>query len=295
MPQRRTLVSQTVSINGRGLFTGEHTSVIIAPASAGGIRFQRRDLPGRPEVDALIANVAKDPAEAGLPAGFPARNTILVNRDEPGCSVLTVEHVLSALWALGVTDAIVAVDGPEVPIMDGGASEFVANMLHVGLGNIGWVDPIELTREIAVEDGKGGRIVGRPTSDPVPEFIYELDYGANAPIPPQAASWSGDTGAYVSQVGPARTFCLQAEAEAMRRMGLFKDFTPEDMLVIDDKGSAIDNAFRYHDEPARHKLLDLIGDLALAGVPIHGQITATRSGHALTHAFCRELLAVSER
>jgi UDP-3-O-acyl-N-acetylglucosamine deacetylase len=160
MPQRRTLVSQTVSINGRGLFTGEHTSVIIAPASAGGIRFQRRDLPGRPEVDALIANVAKDPTEAGLPAGFPARNTILVNRDEPGCSVLTVEHVLSALWALGVTDAIVAVDGPEVPIMDGGASEFVTNMLHVGLGNIGWVDPIELTREIAVEDGKGGRIVG---------------------------------------------------------------------------------------------------------------------------------------
>jgi UDP-3-O-acyl-N-acetylglucosamine deacetylase len=81
----------------------------------------------------------------------------------------------------------------------------------------------------------------------------------------------------------------------MRQMGMFKDFTPEDMLVIDDKGSAIDNAFRYHDEPARHKLLDLIGDLALAGVPIHGQITATRSGHALTHAFCRELLTVSGR
>lgn len=290
MPQRRTLVSQTVAINGRGLFTGEHTSVIIAPASAGGILFQRRDLPGRPSVEAVIANVAKDPAHAGLPKNFPARNTILVSPDDPACVVLTVEHIMSALGALGVTDAIIAVEGPEIPILDGGAADFAANILHIGLGAIGWVEPITLPREVVVEDGRGGKIVGQPTSDPVAEFTYELEYGPGSPIHPQTASWAGDVGVYLGQVAPARTFCLRAEAEAMKAAGLFKDFSPSDLLVFDDDGSPIENAMRFHDEPARHKLLDLIGDLALLGGPLLANVTATRSGHALTHAFCRAVL-----
>ncbi|MFZ4573237.1 MAG: UDP-3-O-acyl-N-acetylglucosamine deacetylase [Phycisphaerales bacterium] len=290
MPQRRTLVAQTVPLAGRGLFSGEHTSAIVAPASSGGIRFQRRDLPGRPTVEARIENVARTPAQAGLPEGFPARSTILVSQEDPACTVMTVEHVMSALTALGVTDAIIAVDGPEIPILDGGASDFVTFMLGVGLGNIGWVEPIVVTREIVVEDGTGGRITASPTDEQVSEFNYFLDYGTTSPIHAQSASWSGDTGVYVGQVAPARTFCLKAEAEAMKRMGLFKDFEPSDLLVIDDDGTPIDNAMRYHDEPARHKLLDLIGDLGLAGAPLLARITAERSGHALNHALVRAVL-----
>lgn len=287
MPSKRTLASQTITLRGRGLFSGVMTSVVIAPAPRGGIVFHRFDLPGRPSVRASLENVISKPEAIGLPADFPLRNTTLLSSDDPPCWVMTVEHILSALAALDVYDAIIAVDGPEVPILDGSAADFLQNMLHVGLGNIGWTEPITIDRELTVEDGKGGRITCRPTTDPVSTFTYQLDYGAGAAILPQEASWSGDTGIYLGQVAPARTFCLEKEAQAMRAAGMFRDFSPSDLLVFDSNGSPIDNALRYHDEPARHKLLDLIGDLALLGRPILGEITATRSGHALTHELSR--------
>lgn len=284
--------AQSSPFLGRGLFTGERTSVTLAPAASGGIVFQRRDLPGRPEVAASLARVIASPEAIGLPRGFPLRNTTLKSDEDPQCFVMTVEHVLSALWAMSVTDAIVVVDGPEVPILDGSAHDFAAHLLSDGMGAIGHVDAIVIREPVRVEDGRGGVIEAVPTPDPVPTFTYRLDYGPGAPIEPQEFSWSGNEGLYYSQVAGARTFSLRAEAEAMQKAGLFKDFGPEDLLVVGDDGRPIANAFRFHDEPARHKLLDLIGDLALLQRPIDGVVTATRSGHALTHEFSR---AVMER
>jgi UDP-3-O-[3-hydroxymyristoyl] N-acetylglucosamine deacetylase/UDP-3-O-[3-hydroxymyristoyl] N-acetylglucosamine deacetylase/3-hydroxyacyl-[acyl-carrier-protein] dehydratase len=190
---------------------------------------------------------------------------------------------------MSVTDAIVVVDGPEVPILDGSAHEFAAYLLADGMGAIGHIDSIVIREAVRVEDGRGGVIEAMPTSDPVPTLTYKLDYGPGAPIEPQEFSWSGNEGLYYSQVAGARTFSLRPEAEAMQNAGLFRDFGPEDLLVVGDDGRPISNAFRYHDEPARHKLLDLIGDLALLHRPIEGVVTATRSGHALTHEFSRML------
>lgn len=291
MPQRKTLVTQTAPISGRGLFSGTESTIIIAPASRGGIVFRRRDLPGQPEIAASLDNLVTDPTRIGLPRGFPARNTMLCDPQDHGCFVMTVEHVMSALAGIGVTDAIVSVDGIEIPILDGGAADFAEHVLHCGLGAVGFVEPIVIDREIVVEDGRGGRIVAQPTMEGCSQFFYELDYGTGAPIEPQSAEWFGDPGVYYGQIAPARTFCLEAEAKAMRQAGMFEHFSPSDLLVIGDDGVPIDNAMRFHDEPARHKLLDLIGDLALIGRPISGVIKASKSGHALTHQFSRALFS----
>jgi UDP-3-O-acyl-N-acetylglucosamine deacetylase len=291
MPQRKTLVAQTAPISGRGLFSGTESTIIIAPAARGGIVFRRRDLSGQPEVSATVNNLVTDPTEIGLPRGFPARNTMLCDPQEKSCFIMTVEHVMSALAGIGVTDAVVVIDGIEVPILDGGAAAFAEHVLHCGLGAVGFVEPMIIDREFVVEDGRGGKIVAQPTTEACSQFVYELDYGPGAPIEAHRAEWFGDPGVYYGQIAPARTFCLESEANAMRQAGMFEHFTPSDLLVIGDNGVPLDNAFRFHDEPARHKLLDLIGDLALIGRPISGVVHASKSGHALTHRLSRALLS----
>jgi UDP-3-O-acyl-N-acetylglucosamine deacetylase len=148
-----------------------------------------------------------------------------------------------------------------------------------------------ITREVVVERG-GARIVAGPRTGAGCLFRYELDYGPAAPIAAQSASWDSGTPdaaeVYEREVAPARTFCTEAEARAFRAAGLFGDRSPRDMLVIGEEGP-IDNAYRFENEPARHKLLDLIGDLALVGRPLHGEVVAMRSGHALNHELAAAL------
>jgi len=124
------------------------------------------------------------------------------------------------------------------------------------------------------------------------EYTYQLDYGPASPLPAQQASWRGDPHDFEATIAPARTFSLQREAEMAQSLGLFRHLSPEDLVVVGDDGTPISNAWRFEHEPARHKLLDLIGDLALLGRPLHTRVVATRSGHALTHEFCRRVLAV---
>src|SRR5690606_8732256 len=119
---------------------------------------------------------------------------------------------------------------------------------------------------------------------------YELDYGPGGPMLPQAAVWDGTAAMYTREIAPARTFCTDREAEAMRRAGLFANLSPREMLVIGPDGP-IENTCRFENEPARHKLLDVIGDLSLVGRPIQADIVARRSGHALNHELARLLAA----
>jgi UDP-3-O-acyl-N-acetylglucosamine deacetylase len=130
-------------------------------------------------------------------------------------------------------------------------------------------------------------IVARPGAGR--RYRYELDYGARAVLGPQAAEVSLDAGDYEREVAPARTFCLEEEARAMRAGGLFGHVTSGEMLVM-GAGGPIGNTLRFENEPARHKLLDLIGDLALVGRPIEGEIVSVRGGHALNHAMARKLV-----
>jgi len=289
-----TLLS-TAAVQGFGLFTSKPASVFILPGEPGrGIVFRR--------ADHSLAIPADTAHLAPQPPGVPARNTTLAAAHHtPPITVLTTEHILSALVGLGITDAIIELDGPEVPIMDGSAQPFVEAIRKAGIESdqAPQRGPLTLTREIVIESGPA-RIVARPRAAPGASYTYELDYGSGAPIAAQTATWtreaagSGSAATYAREVAPARTFCLEAEAQQMRAMGLFKDLSPRDMLVIGAHGP-IDNSYRFENEPARHKLLDLIGDLALIGRPIQADITATRAGHAMNHALAKAVVEAASQ
>jgi UDP-3-O-acyl N-acetylglucosamine deacetylase len=282
MIPRRTLI-KSATIEGRGLFTGNPASATFLPAPVGtGIVFVRTDLPGNPAVSAALSSLATQPP------GIPARNTTL--RQEQA-EILTVEHALSALTGLGITDALIEVQGPELPIGDGSAAIFTAALWAAGLRYAGQdIEPLAITREVRVTGAGGSHITARPRSHPGCTYTYEIDYGAGRAIPPQSASLDTARDGYMKDIAPARTFCTLAEAEAMKKAGLFQHFTPRDMLVVGPRGP-IDNAYRFDNEPARHKLLDLIGDLSLIGRPLQADITAHKSGHALNHEMAKALIA----
>jgi len=293
--QRRT-VSTAAEVRGITLFTGVQSGVIIKPADRGnGITFSRADMGGHTPIPASVDHVIPETRRTVLAVNVNDASAA----DKGSVSVQTVEHIMSALAGLGITDAIVEVDGPELPIADGSALPFVEAIVAAGIMNLGGgvVEPIVIREPIEIIDPRGvaaGRIVAEPGDATGLELIYHLDYGSAAPLPAQTARFVSTPGsdAYAAAVAPARTFSTLDEAQAMRKMGLFGHLTATEMLVIGPDGP-VENAYRFSDEPARHKLLDMLGDLALAGGgvgrPIRGRITAWRSGHALNHAMARRL------
>ena len=297
MTPQRTLSHATGTLSGRGLFTAAPASLRILPAEPGsGIVFVRSDLPGSPPIPATIGFLSSRPVVPAF-AKLPPRHTVVASRDDDRICVATTEHVLAALAGLGVTDATLELDGPEVPHADGSAEPFCVLVLSAGLVDSAQVlGEIILPREISVRR-EGATIVARPRTTPGTSYTYQLAYPEGSPIRPAAASWnawedsSGE--AFLREVAPARTFCLEPEAQAMRSLGLLAHLGPGDALVYAADGP-IGNAERLPDEPARHKLLDLIGDLALLGRPLRADVHASRSGHALAHELCRAILAAVE-
>lgn len=285
---RRCTVKSPARFTGVGLFTGRRSTVTIRPSTNGGITFAA----GPGAIPASVHAVATDAARTPFPTGVAARNTTLV--DGESAMIATVEHVLSALVGLEITDAAVLLDGAEIPIMDG-SSEPIVDAIAAAGGLIqleGDVQPITLAAPIEVSGPNGSWIRAIPRSAPGWSCSYTIDYGGKGGIGRGTASWDGRAATYQVDVAPARTFCLRSEAEAMRARGLFTHLTPREMLVLDDAtGSPIENTLRFPDEPARHKLLDLVGDLGLLGRPLQADVSAERSGHALTHDLCRAILA----
>ena len=284
---RRTLAS-AVRTEGTGLFTGGPAAVsiepvAIEPAESGGIVIES----GGERFAVSVDRIDERPAHPAF-AQMPPRSTAL--SASPGSPpVHTVEHLLAALAGLGVTDALVRIEGGEIPIGDGSAGLFTGPMLKSGFDE--QQDdrgPIVIDEPILVE--QGGASVRLEPADAL-SFEYRLDYGPGAPIPAGTATWDGSPDSFSEQIAPARTFCLQQEAEALHAMGLFTSLTPRDMLVFGGAGP-IDNELRFPDEPARHKLLDMVGDLALVGRPIRARIIAERSGHALNREAARRVAAL---
>lgn len=342
-----------VTLSGVGLFTAAPVRLTIHPAPTGsGIAFRRVDLPGAAEREALIPALATHvvpESRRTVLAADPDEVRAAIGTAGPAAAatmptVQTVEHLLSALAGLGIRDALIEVDGPEIPIGDGSAKIFIDALMGgtavlptTGRGAPASAgaradkppaallpprQPIIITEPIRLaEDGSLVEALPlSPTelaaanagSGPATFFSYHLDYSnfpiaslasvacrrvrpqkANISLPLVATAASRDE--YTREVAPARTYCLAEEAQAMRRAGLFAHLTPRDMLVIGDEGP-IDNAYRFvgadgqSSEPARHKLLDLIGDLSLTGRPILGRIVATRSGHAQNHEMALRLM-----
>jgi UDP-3-O-[3-hydroxymyristoyl] N-acetylglucosamine deacetylase/3-hydroxyacyl-[acyl-carrier-protein] dehydratase len=278
--QTQQTIAQTVGLEGRGLFLGEHATVRFRPAPVNhGVVFIRTDITenGEPvRIPAVVTNVTKR-----------ARRTTL--RRGPA-TVETCEHCLSAVSGLAIDNLIIEITGPELPAFDGSAGPYVDALTRAGI--IKQDQPrrwLQITEPVTVEDGDS-MIAALPADRPGMQVIYDLDYGSSNPLGKQLYAFTSENGDYVHNIAPARTFCLEAEAIALRQAGLGTHLSPDEILVIGPNGPLGSNRLRFDDEPVRHKIVDLIGDLFLVGSPIHGRIVAYKSGHALNHQLARRLL-----
>ncbi len=270
MLYRRTL-RRPVGCTGIGLHSGRTVRLDLKPAPPeSGIRFRRTDVDV--EIPASFENLAR------------VDHATTLSRD--GISVGTVEHLLSALFGLGVDDAFIEVDGPEIPVLDGSASPFVILLHEVGLRPQGVartylkvLEPVEV-----VQGGKRARFV------PCERLEIRYSIGFDHPlIRHQSLELRVTPQTYVEEIAPARTFGFMREVEALRKSGLALGGSLENAIVIGETG-VLNNRLRFEDEFVRHKILDAIGDLALLGRPVLGRFEAEKAGHALHAALARKLL-----
>ncbi|HUP65683.1 MAG TPA: UDP-3-O-acyl-N-acetylglucosamine deacetylase [Thermoanaerobaculia bacterium] len=260
--QRKTL-STVVAIEGTGLHSGLYTKIELEPtAPGGGLTFVRTDL-GDLRVPALQASTtALDYATT-------------VGKDD--VSIGTVEHLLSAIHAAGVTDLDIRIDGPEVPIIDGSAIPFVHLIEAAGVRELeGSIKPLRILEPIEVTDGvKKIRI--EPADSLSIDYRIDFDHPI---IGRQSLSIDFDYQTFVREIAAARTYGFLRDVEKLRAAGLARGGSVENCIVLDDRG-IMNGPLRFGDEFVRHKVLDLVGDLALLGRPLLGHIIADRAGHAL--------------
>ena len=272
--QRKTINAQ-VSITGIGLHSGIYTKLELRPSPAGnGITFVRADLDGL-RIPALQASTtALDYATT-------------VGKDD--VAVGTVEHLLAAVMACGITDLDIHIDGPEVPIIDGSALPFMHLIDAAGVRSHGeGIAALRIVEPIEVVDGeKCIRIV--PANKLV--LKYRIDFPHPA-IGKQSFHFDFEHDNFLRRIAPARTFGFMRDVEKLRAAGLARGGSVENCIVLDD-GAVVNGPLRFRDEFVRHKILDLLGDLALIGRPVIGEITATRAGHAMHSQFVAKLLEVT--
>jgi UDP-3-O-[3-hydroxymyristoyl] N-acetylglucosamine deacetylase len=271
LKQEQTIRS-AVECSGVGLHSGAPVNLRILPAPAGsGIIFRRVDLEGF-EVEAISRNVAR-----------VSYATSLMKR---GVLISTTEHLLSALIGTGIDNAIIELDNLELPILDGSARPFLDLIHQVGIrkqrrGRV----YLRILRELELREGNKFIAV-------YPAENYSVSYTVNFPHPligKESFSVDLSDGNYLSEIAPARTFGFLHEAEAMRQQGLIRGASAENAIVLTQDG-ILNPPLRFADEFVRHKVLDLIGDLALLGKQILGNVVADRAGHAMHTALVSRLL-----
>ncbi|MGH7177229.1 MAG: UDP-3-O-acyl-N-acetylglucosamine deacetylase [Tepidisphaeraceae bacterium] len=278
--QQKT-ISKEVTLAGRGLFTGEMTTLTFAPAERdAGITFLRQEGERVATIPARVQNVLRRP-----------RRTCLRNGS---LHVETVEHCLAALSGLGINNAIIRLSGGvvgEVPGGDGSSKPFVEALTDAGVSEQnGDVEPLVINKPLQVSIGDA-TIAALPGPTDRLEIIY--DFEAGPPVGRQTFCFHLGDDDFATQLAPARTFVFENEAVELRKRGLGRHLSHKDLLVISPTGP-IDNSFRFPDECARHKVLDLIGDLSLIGRPLRGRLVAHKSGHELNHLLARRLLESQE-
>ena len=272
----QTTVRSVIRLSGVGLHSGRMARVAIHPAAAHhGIWFRRTDIDGNGMIPARHDSVEASPL-----------CTLLVN--EAGVSVSTVEHVMAALSGCGVLNAVVEVDGPEVPILDGSAAGFVRAILRAGIRcQDAPVHAIEVLRRVAVFDGDKSAVL-EPSDELEIDFRIEFD---DAAIGRQRKALRLSNGTFVRELCDSRTFCRQQDVAAMRAAGKALGGSLENAVVVDGARVVNPGGLRHADEAVRHKMLDALGDLALAGAPILGRYTGIRAGHAMTNKLLHALFA----
>ena len=272
---QRTL-RRPVSVAGVGYWSGRENRVDLEPAAAGaGVVFVRADLPEPVAIPATVDHRVEASSRTNLSMG--------------GARVEMVEHLLSALAGLGIDSCLVRVHGEEMPGLDGSSRAFVEAIDAAGAEDLAVaIDPVVVDSVVRVGD-ETSWIEASPPRFAGLSVDYELDYGAG-PIGRQTLSIRVTPEAYRTGLAAARTFLPAEDAARLRAEGRGLSATTDDLLVFGADGP-IGNTLRWPDECVRHKVLDLVGDLSLAGRPIHGHIRACRSGHRLNGALAARLAA----
>ncbi|MDP3341091.1 UDP-3-O-acyl-N-acetylglucosamine deacetylase [Frigidibacter sp.] len=272
----QTTIRSAVTFQGVGLHSGAPVRMTIHPASANyGIWFRRTDID---RLDPLIP--------ARWDAVVASRLcTLIANR--AGTTVSTIEHIMAALAGTGIHNALIEIDGPEVPILDGSAAPFVSAIMARGLRELDV--PVRALRILAPVEVRDGEAVARlePGGDAL-DMRFDIDFTDRA-IGRQTKQLTLANGAFVRELSDSRTFCRRADVETMQANGLALGGTFDNAVVVDGDRVLSPGGLRHADEPVRHKMLDALGDLALAGGPILGSYVGHRAGHALTNRLLREL------
>jgi UDP-3-O-[3-hydroxymyristoyl] N-acetylglucosamine deacetylase len=270
-------LKHSVAFSGAGLHSGRPVRMVVRPASADyGIWFRRLDIA---QGDAMVP--------ARWDAVTPSRLcTVLANPQ--GVQVSTVEHVMAALAGCGIHNALIDLDGSEVPILDGSAAPFVAAFLRAG--TVAQAAPVRAIRLRETVEVREGEAVARLDPAEMLEIDFRIDF-PDAAIGRQHFALNMANGAFVRELSDSRTFCRESDVIAMRENGLALGGTYHNAVVVDGDRVLSPGGLRHRDEPVRHKMLDAMGDLALAGGPILGRYTGIRAGHALTNRLLRAMFA----
>ncbi len=274
MAYRQRTLKTPVECTGIGLHTGHKVNLIIKPAPPdSGIIFIRNDLPGRPSIKAVYGNVINTHMST----------TIGYN----GYSISTVEHLMAAFFGLGIDNALVELDGPEVPAMDGSSAPFVFLMRNAGIVEQRSPKKFLLIKKgLKREDGNKS-IEVRPSNEL--RISYVIDF-SHPLINSQQYEISFSEACFYEEISKARTFGFLKDVQMLRKMGLARGGSLDNAIVVDDFRILNEDGLRYEDEFVRHKILDFIGDLSLLPYTPIGHFIIIKSGHFLNHLMLKELM-----
>lgn len=268
-------IGREVTCKGIGLHSGVQVSVRLRPAPPNfGVRFRRMDLLRHPTVTASANHVV----DTNLATSIGAN----------GATVSTIEHLMAAIYAKSIDNLLVELDGPEVPILDGSAAPFFDLLKEAGIKEQNAPRHcLLITRPILVQDGKA-------YIRAMPGDRFRVRYTIDFPHPlvgKQQFFWSFGETSFGLEIAKARTFGFAKDVEKLKSRGLALGGSLSNAIVFDDYSLLNHDGFRYGDECVRHKILDFVGDLALAGMPLVGHFEVYRAGHALHHSLLRQLFA----
>ncbi len=272
-------INHSVTATGVGLHSGQMVMLTLHPAPVGhGIAFQRLDLDGQPVIKALWHNVSETPL-----------CTMLVDA-QTNTTIGTVEHIMAALYGQRIDNVLITLDGPEVPIMDGSAAPFMFLLDCAGhtLQNAPRM-AIEILQDITVQDGDKS-VTLSPAC--VPSYSFAADFGFASGR--QERTVTMVNGNIRGQILSARTFCSAKDVETMKSAGLIRGGSLHNAIVFDEEKILNATGLRYNDEVVRHKILDAIGDLYLAGHTILGAYRGHKAGHAMNNRVLHALFAQSD-
>jgi UDP-3-O-[3-hydroxymyristoyl] N-acetylglucosamine deacetylase/3-hydroxyacyl-[acyl-carrier-protein] dehydratase len=277
----QTTIKGEGKLAGKGLFGGEESRVTFRPAPEdAGVVFVRTDVAGAVRIPAVVLNVAERSRRTSIKKGE--------------VSIETVEHCMAAISALEIDNLLVEVDGPELPAMDCSSADYFKTLKEAEI--LEQKNPrreFVIKKPITVSAGDA-TIYALPYSDPGLNVTYDLDYGGHTGIGRQIYSYRLTPDSFETTMAPARTFLLEVEARQFQARGIGTHVGPHDILVIDSDGP-IKNTYRFPNECVRHKIVDLIGDLALVGRPLIGRVVAYKSGHTLNQQLARKLYEQAEQ